>query len=99
MKSEAVAIITQSTKESTIHNHDKTISSNSNEESFKVYIRIKPHIHKLIPIPKNSFVKQINSSKNIIDKNNCQEKNIIKIDKNLLYLEEIKTTKNKNEIK
>ena len=102
MKSDGVAIIaqsTQSTKESSIQNLEKNNSSNSNEESFKVYIRIKPHIHKLIPIPKNSFVKQINSSKNIIDKNNCQEKNIIKVDKNILYLEEIKTTKNKNVIK
>ena len=94
MKSENATIKTQSTKESTIQNSEKLISTNNNE-SFKVYIRIKPSIQKIIPNPKNSFIKTIVSPKNT-SKNIILEKDIIKVDKNILYLEDIKNTKNKN---
>ena len=99
MKSEGLTILSQSTKESTIQHPEKNVISNNNEESFKVYIRIRPHIHKLIPTSKNS-VKQIISPKNNKNKkNNCAEKNMIKVDKNMIFLEEMKNTKNKNSIK
>ena len=95
MKSENTTIITQSTKTSTIQHSEKIISSDNNE-SFKVCIRIRPYIQKIIPIPKNSFIKTITSPKNMNNKNNIPEKNMIKVDKNILYLEDIKNAKNKN---
>ena len=58
MKSENATIKTQSTKESTIQNSEKLISTNNNE-SFKVYIRIKPSIQKIIPNPKKGEISQI----------------------------------------
>ena len=94
MKSENATIITQSTKESTIQ-HSEKLSPSTNNESFKVYIRIRPYFQKIIPIPKNSFIKPIISSKNS-SKNTIPEKNMIKVDKNILYLEEVKNTKQKN---
>ena len=95
MKSENATIITQSTKESTIQHLDKKPPPSNNNESFKVYIRIKPFIQKVIPIPKNSFIKSITSPKDS-SKNNILEKNMIKVDKNILYLEDIKNKTNKN---
>ena len=95
MKSENATIITQSTKTSTIQHPEKIISSDNNE-SFKVYIRIRPYIQKIIPVLKNSFIKSITSPKNATYKNNVQEKNMIKVEKNILYLEDVKSTKNKN---
>ena len=56
MKSESTTIITQSTKESTIQQSEK-ISSLNNNESFKVYIRIRPFIQKVVPTSKSSFIK------------------------------------------
>ena len=94
MKSENATIITQSTKESTIQPSEK-ISSSTNNESFKVYIRIRPFFQKVIPISKNSFMKSITSPRNL-SKNNNFEKNMIKVDKNILYLEDVKNTKSKN---
>ena len=94
MKSENATIITQSTKESTIQHLEKKPPS-INNESFKVYIRIRPFIQKIIPIPKNSFIKPITSSKDS-SKNNILEKNMIKVDKNILYLEDVKNKTNKN---
>ena len=41
MKSENPTILTESTKESTIYQSEK-ISPSNNNESFKVYIRIRP---------------------------------------------------------
>lgn len=95
MKSENTTIITQSTKTSTIQHSEKIISSDNNE-SFKVYIRIRPYIQKVIPVLKNSFIKTITSPKNMSNKNNILEKNMIKLEKNILYLEDVKNTKNKN---
>ena len=60
MKSEGLTILSQSTKESTIQHPEKNVISNNNEESFKVYIRIRPHIHKLIPTSKNSVKQTVN---------------------------------------
>ena len=94
MKSENPTILTESTKESTIYQSEK-ISPSNNNESFKVYIRIRPYIQKPIPTSKNSFIKSITSPRNS-SKNNTLEKNMIKVDKNILYLEDIKNTKNKN---
>ena len=94
MKSENATIITQSTKESTIQHLEKKPPS-INNESFKVYIRIRPFIQKIIPIPKNSFIKPITSPKDS-SKNNILEKNMIKVDKNILYLEDVKNKTNKN---
>ena len=93
MKSENATIITQSTKESTIQYSEK-ISFPNNNESFKVYIRIRPYFQKIIPIPKNNLIKSIinqNSSKN-----NGAEKNMIKVEKNFLIIEDVKNAKNKN---
>ena len=94
MKPESSTIITQSTKESTIQQSEK-ISSLNNNESFKVYIRIRPFIQKVVPTSKSSFIKSTASPRNSIKKTTL-EKNMIKVDKNILYLEDVKNNKNIN---
>ena len=81
-------------KETFINNNDKNNSNNNNIESFRVYIRIRPFLPKDFIINKNNS----NLSKNISPKNSKKDilEKMIKIENNILYLEDIKAHKNKN---
>ena len=81
-------------KETIINNNDKNNSNNNNIESFRVYVRIRPFLPKDFIINKNNS----NLSKNISPKNSKKDilEKMIKIENNILYLEDIKTHKNKN---
>ena len=87
----------------------KNLSKNKNNiiDSFKVYIRIRPYLPKELNIIRNSNISinnYNNNSKSLIsskdtskNNNNISEKDkiqMIKIDKNILYLEDIKNHKN-----
>ena len=82
---------------------------NNNIESFKVYIRIRPYTQKDLNIFRNSNIslnngynnnnnsKALISPKDLPKNNNISEKDkiqMIKIDKNILYLEDVKNHKN-----
>ena len=88
---------TYNIKETIINNNYKNNSNSNNIESFKVYVRIRPFLPKDLNIPKNN--NNSNLSKTISPKN-CYKNNIsdkmLKIENNILYLEDIKTHKNKN---
>ena len=81
-------------KETFINNNDKNNSNNNNIESFRVYVRIRPFLPKDFIINKNNS----NLSKNISPKNSKKDilEKMIKIENNILYLEDIKAHKNKN---
>ena len=84
------------------------LSKNKNNiiDSFKVYIRIRPYLPKELNIIRNSNIsinnynnnsKSLISTKDISKNNKISEKDkiqMIKIDKNILYLEDIKNHKN-----
>ena len=88
-------------KETFINKNDKNNSCNNNIESFKVYIRIRPYTQKDLNNVKNnnlnnSFIsKPLSSPHRNSTKNNFSEK-MIKVENNILYLEDIKSHKTKN---
>ena len=94
MKSEKDTIITQSTKESTIQSSENHIIHNTSNESFKVYVRIRPYPKNHPSVKTDNSKKSITSTNNL-NKNNVSE-NMIKVEKNMIYLEDIKNQKNKN---
>jgi len=86
-----------------INNEENFINNNNNNiESFKVYVRIRPNLPKDINIPKNSnlnntnLTKTLSSPKNLSKGSFHEKTNMLKVDKNILYLEDIKNHKNKN---
>ena len=83
-------------KETILNNNDKNNSNNNNNiESFRVYVRIRPFLPKdFITNNKNN----LNLSKNFSPRNSKKDilEKMIKIENNILYLEDIKTHKNKN---
>ena len=88
----------------TSSNNDKNNSNNNNIDSFKVYVRIRPYLQKESIVPQKSIYgsnHQISSnlSKTITSKNpqkNLEKVQMIKVEKNIIYLEDIKKDKNKN---
>ena len=88
----------------TSSNNDKNNSSNNNIDSFKVYVRIRPYLQKEPILPQKSSYgsnHQISSnlSKTITSKNpqkNLEKVQMLKVEKNIIYLEDIKKDKNKN---
>ena len=91
----------QNIKETIINNNENNLS-NHNIESFKVYIRIRPYLQKDLNLLKNNnninnnnLSKTISSPKSF-SKNNCSKINMLKVEKNIIYLEDIKNHKNKN---
>jgi kinesin family protein 18/19 len=88
---------TYNIKETIINNNYKNNSNSNNIESFKVYVRIRPFLPKDLNIPKNNNNSNLLKS---ISPKNCYKINIsdkmLKIENNILYLEDIKTHKNKN---
>ena len=88
----------------TSNNNDKSNSNNNNIDSFKVYVRIRPYLQKETIVPQKSIYgsnHQISSnlSKTITSKNpqkNLEKVQMIKVEKNIIYLEDIKKDKNKN---
>ena len=91
-------------KETISSNIDKNNSNNNNIDSFKVYIRIRPYLQKEAIVPqKSSYTSnhQITSNlpKTITPKNqpkNPEKVQMLKVEKNIIYLEDIKKDKNKN---
>ena len=91
-------------KESIKNNNEENFFNNNNNniESFKVYVRIRPNLPKDINIPKNSnlnntnLTKTLSSPKNLSKGSFHEKTNMLKVDKNILYLEDIKNHKNKN---
>ena len=83
-------------KETILNNNDKNNSNNNNNiESFRVYVRIRPFLPKdFITNNKNN----LNLSKNFSPRNSKKDilEKMIKIENNILYLEDIKAHKNKN---
>ena len=86
-------------KETFINNNGKNNSNTNNIESFKVYVRIRPFLPKDLIINKNTntlnnqnLPKNLSSPKNSL-KNSFSEK-MLKVEKNILYLEDVKTHKN-----
>ena len=85
------------------NNNDKNNSNNNNIDSFKVYVRIRPYLQKEPIVPQKSNYAsnhQISSnlSKTITSKNppkNLEKVQMLKVDKNIIYLEDIKKDKNK----
>ena len=93
-------------RETNSFSNEKNNSNNNNIDSFKVYIRIRPYLQKEPNIIRNSCTnsypnsgnlsRTINSSKSL-SKNNIMDKiQMIKVEKNIIYLEDIKKDKNKN---
>ena len=86
------------------NNNDKNNTSNNNIDSFKVYVRIRPYLQKEPIVPQKSSYginHQIapNLSKTITSKNppkNLEKVQMLKVEKNIIYLEDIKKDKNKN---
>ena len=83
-------------------NNDQNIA-----DSFKVYIRVKPYMQKEISKIRNSFTSTSYQNNSVISKSltkdlsnvPSQEKDkipFLKIENNILYLEDIKNRKNKN---
>jgi len=93
----------QLVKESS-NNNDKNNTNNNNIDSFKVYVRIRPYLQKEPIAPQKSSYgcnHQIasNLSKTITSKNppkNLEKVQMLKVEKNIIYLEDIKKDKNKN---
>ena len=91
----------QNIRETIINNNEKNVTNN-NIESFKVYIRIRPYSQKDLNISRNNNTNNINLSKTIsspksLSKSKYPDKtNMLKVEKNILYLEDIKNHKNKN---
>ena len=87
-----------------LNNNDKNNSNNNNIDSFKVYVRIRPYLQKEPIAPQKSSYgssHQIasNISKTITPKNppkNMEKVQMLKVEKNIIYLEDIKKDKNKN---
>ena len=91
-------------KESIKSNNEENLINNNNNniESFKVYVRIRPNLPKDINIAKNNnlnntnLTKTLSSPKNLSKGSFYEKTNMLKVDKNILYLEDIKNHKNKN---
>jgi len=91
-------------KESIKNNNEENFFNNNNNniESFKVYVRIRPNLPKDINIAKNTNLNNTNLTKTLSSPKNSskgsfsEKTNMLKVDKNILYLEDIKNHKNKN---
>ena len=91
-------------KESIKSNNEENLINNNNNniESFKVYVRIRPNLPKDINIAKNNNLNNTNLTKTLYSPKNLskgsfyEKTNMLKVDKNILYLEDIKNHKNKN---
>ena len=80
--------------------NNEQVNSNNNIGSFKVYIRIKPHLQNEKQKTRDSNINRINAinktltKDTLINETENEKIQMIKIEKNILYLEDVKNHKN-----